>query len=718
MPIPLGVPGTIPKLQQLLGTPTTSTTLAAAHLHLPSTKEDIFLRDLVAKVTRPKAVLSSLQKRRRAAEGATGPGVSPPAAAAMADTLLDNADKLGAFSIEGAVEMNTLHDVKEESEGGAQEREHSARGRPAPLLQGNPLEPSVIFATVTNAYEGMTCLDLNPSVTQMASGHRDSCVRVWRLNPNEEPHFGRLLKTAGSGGEWTMQEVLPKTKRMLHEAQRGAGNSSGVGSSTGGGSVNSGNSGRQSMSTKEKKMPMLELRGHSRAVYGVSQDCSPGSEDRLVVSCSADATVRLWDVAVSQCVGKYHCVSPAWSVAFSPLGYHFATGNQDHTASLYATDRVSPLRLFVGHTSDVNCVTWHGNAVLLATGSDDRTARLWDVRSSHCARLLRGCATPLSCTAISPLGNLLAAGTDNGKIYVWDLTTTRLLAVLQGHVGAVHSVAFSSDGVALSSGGADCSVRVWNLHDVIDTQIKLMPTASTGSGGGSGGIGASGSAKAAGNANLWSVAKTVAFDPPQLVLRSQSAFYTKFSPVFHVGYTAQNLLYAGGPFSLVAATGEFCFQCMVLGTVCFGARRCDVCVYCDFIAHFLDFVRVELVQVCIDLKENFCFFSPCSSPCSGQPRYQHQHSGGRCNCEVGRKHDGHHGTGHHIRVGHCPCHSLGALGGSVDGQIPGIWLVVKSHLSFVDGVKSRLFFYSQLSKTSKTHEIDGMNVVPTSHPAL
>jgi hypothetical protein len=97
-------------------------------------------------------------------------------------------------------------------------------------------------------------------------------------------------------------------------------------------------------------------------------DSSCVTDDRLVLSCSADETIRLWDTAVSQCVGRYNCVCPSWDVSFNPLGYYFASANQDKTATMYATDRITPIRMFVGHFSDVNCVSWHPNGMLLGTG--------------------------------------------------------------------------------------------------------------------------------------------------------------------------------------------------------------------------------------------------------------------------------------------------------------------------------------------------------------
>ena len=82
-----------------------------------------------------------------------------------------------------------------------------------------------------------------------------------------------------------------------------------------------------------------------------------------------------------------------------------AAANMDRTVSLYATDRVSQVRLMTGHTSDATCVTWHDNGTLIASGSDDKTVRVWDIRDGNSVRLLQGSNSPISCVSISPIGD-------------------------------------------------------------------------------------------------------------------------------------------------------------------------------------------------------------------------------------------------------------------------------------------------------------------------
>ena len=80
------------------------------------------------------------------------------------------------------------------------------------------------------------------------------------------------------------------------------------------------------------------------------------------------------------CLVRYHAhASPAWQVCFSPIGSYFATCGYDRSARLFTVANQQPVRLFVGHMSDVRCCAFHPNASLLATGSDDLSIRVWEI---------------------------------------------------------------------------------------------------------------------------------------------------------------------------------------------------------------------------------------------------------------------------------------------------------------------------------------------------
>lgn len=377
--------------------------------------------------------------------------------------------------------------------------------------KGNALEPSIIFATLTNASNGMTSLHMNNSITQAVAGFRDSSVRVWRFDDNgdEASPFGQSL--AGStefseeqNGDWVMSEVLPRPGVYF--------------STTGASRVDQYQPHQKSFKSAEKKqsgrIPMLELRGHSKMVCSVSQD----DTNRLIISSSVDESIRLWDTSVMQCVGKFHCLSPAWGVSFGPLGYYFAAANQDRTVCIYSTDRSAPVRMMTGHLSDATCCTWHDNASLVLSGSDDKMARLWDIRSGSCAQLLRGNHSSVCSVACSHDGRLAATGTENGSVLVWDLVAGKSLVTLQGHVQgfSVHSLAFSADSTALASGSADCTMRVWDVTSLSSFSSSTAPLGGT--------------------------------KPSTLTTSSHKIFHTKHSPVFYVDFTPNNLLFGGGAY--------------------------------------------------------------------------------------------------------------------------------------------------------------------------
>ena len=375
-----------------------------------------------------------------------------------------------------------------------------------PAVRANAADPSVLFATVTNSYGGLISMDINHSITQAATGSRDSCVRIWRLGDDSSSSTsdwwtGSAGKEAeGSGRDFS--EVFPATNESgstFSKKLRSAPPQSMYSSAT----------------------AALELRGHRMSVFGVNQCVTT---DRLVLSSSADESIRLWDLKIRQCVGKFCCLSIPWSVKFSPIGYYFASANADKTGTVFSTDKMTPIRFLVGHRSDANCLDWHGNAVLLATGSEDRTARLWDIRTAAAVRVFAGSTTAIQCVSISPHGKLMAGGTENGKVYVWDIASSRALCVLEGHSGAVHSVSFSDDdgsnSKVLISGGADSSVRVWKIDSVIDDFASGKLSTET-----------------------------------QCVLTPRHTFFTKFSPVCCVGFTSQNVGFAGGSFSMPSSKG-------------------------------------------------------------------------------------------------------------------------------------------------------------------
>lgn len=281
--------------------------------------------------------------------------------------------------------------------------------------------PSIVCYTMHNTYNSLSCLEISPDSTMMATGTQDSYIDLWSLKREK------------------FYDAKPSTELASAESESFS-----------------------SLSNLHGSIPSDKKRliGHSGPVY--SAKFSRGN--RVLLSCSADTTVRLWSLDLFANVVTFQGHRfPVWDVDISPLGYYFASASADRTAKIWCTESMKPLRIFSGHLSDVDCVKFHPNSNYVATGSSDRTARLWDMQSGSCVRLFTGHSSTVLSLAISPDGKSLATGCSDGSINVFDLASSRLLRRLSGHEKAVHSLSFTQEGNALASGSVDCTVKVWDV---------------------------------------------------------------------------------------------------------------------------------------------------------------------------------------------------------------------------------------------------------------
>lgn len=354
--------------------------------------------------------------------------------------------------------------------------------------------PSIVAYTFHNTYNTFNCLTLSEDASLVAAGTSDSFIDIWNLK-NEK--LRGLVDIAAVGSS----DVAISSEEFA---------SGGAGSKR----INLGHYRERSSKTSNHK----RLIGHSGPVYNTSIS----TDNRYLLSCSEDKTVRLWSLDTYTNLVAYRGHNyPVWDVAFSPLGFYFASASYDRTARLWSCDHIYPLRIFAGHLGDVSCLKFHPNANYLLTGSADATARMWDVQSGKCTRLFTRHSSAVYSIAVSPNGKYLATGSEDTTVALWDIASGKKVKTFRGHEDVVYSLDFSKDSSLLVSGGEDCTVKVWDVLSGMEDAVATSNGPSSG----------------------------LSLQTKKKKRECLGSYPTKRTPVYKVKFTPRNLLLSFGVFS-------------------------------------------------------------------------------------------------------------------------------------------------------------------------
>jgi transcription initiation factor TFIID subunit 5 len=370
-------------------------------------------------------------------------------------------------------------------------REHRDRFRIDPRSAGVPPGISVCMYTMHNTYDCINCLDFSGDLLLVAAGTKMSYIQVWSLD-------GEPLVDLSNEND----EKPSNSKRLI---------------------------------------------GHSGPVFSVAfapstAKPSPDSvetKSRLLLSSSADATIRLWSLDAWAClvIFKGHD-GPVWDVSWSAHGLYFLSSGSDRVARVWSQEHISPVRMFVGHENDVDCGSFHPNGSYVFTAGD-KAIRMWDIMKGTCVRMFTGHTGNITAIECAPNGKILASGDDSGAICLWDLAAGKQMKRMRGHgKGGIWSLSWSVESTVIVSGGADMTVRVWDVdHKPYDKSADTLPKIE-----GPGGLPTPGTAAPVTGTSKKSK-KDVVVTPDQI-----SVFPTKKSPVYKVVFTRTNLVLAGSAY--------------------------------------------------------------------------------------------------------------------------------------------------------------------------
>ncbi|XP_064622444.1 F-box/WD repeat-containing protein 7-like [Lineus longissimus] len=230
------------------------------------------------------------------------------------------------------------------------------------------------------------------------------------------------------------------------------------------------------------------LKGHTENVTCID------SNGQVIVSGSADKTLRIWDIHTCRCIHKIGshsdavtavkikgnvivtgCADCSIRVFDSTTGkltltFQGHAGSVDHlavdgdtivSASADRRIRVWSLKLgklthsFRGHDDDIECLALHGTHAL--TGSWDSTLMLFNVVHGEQVWTLRGHTEVVNCCQFDD--KKIISGSGDGTLKIWHTVLGVELNTLVGHTGEVYCLVYNHDIIA--SGSSDSSVILW-----------------------------------------------------------------------------------------------------------------------------------------------------------------------------------------------------------------------------------------------------------------
>lgn len=189
--------------------------------------------------------------------------------------------------------------------------------------------------------------------------------------------------------------------------------------------------------------------------------------------------VCLWDpkADTDKPVASFVASQYIHAIAFDPTGNRLAVGCSDNLIRIYQVESRELVTTLAGHSDAVLSVQFSNDGSQLLSAGYDNTAILWDLASGQPIQTLRGHNWWVWSAEFSPSGNRIVTAGQDHKVIVWarsaDYQFIPFTEFTQHH-GPVYDAHFSPDGTHVASAGYDRRVLLWDPGKVHPVDIERL----------------------------------------------------------------------------------------------------------------------------------------------------------------------------------------------------------------------------------------------------
>jgi WD40 repeat protein/serine/threonine protein kinase len=184
-----------------------------------------------------------------------------------------------------------------------------------------------------------------------------------------------------------------------------------------------------------------------------------------------------WGRLVHLCrlgAGNYKAGAPVVSVAYSPDGKSFVTGDQDGKVTVRDA-KTGDIRFQVPHGQYVLSVDYSPNGKMLASGSSDKTIQILDATTGKViGPPLQGHTDGVLSVRFSPDSKQLLSGSYDNTARLWDVATATTLQQFRGHSWWVWAGDFSPNADRIVTAGQDGRAVVWEKWTAMQQRLIAL----------------------------------------------------------------------------------------------------------------------------------------------------------------------------------------------------------------------------------------------------